>query len=157
MFKSLLVITLFFSALLNVVFASSDEVTISKVSEYECQKSVDELVGRLIIAREDERSYEKGSDAFGAGPALSRLFNGYNRIQNCMSKEQKTEFFWVMLWHSDFDGEMKSYLEFVVKEVGSDFLSKAVKYKNALEKYRRSEGRLHKIKVVILDLEDIIS
>jgi uncharacterized protein (DUF2164 family) len=60
-----------------------------------------------------------------------------------------------MLWHSDFDGEMKSYLEFVSKEIGSDFLSKAIRYKNALEKHKRSKGRLHKIKAVILDLEDI--
>lgn len=157
MLKSLLVIVLFICPLLNVAFASSGEITIAKDSKNECQNSLEELVGSLIIAREEERSYEKGSDAFGAGPALSRLFNGYQSIQKCMSKEQKTEFFWVMLWHSDFDGEMKSYLEFVVKEVGSDFLSKAVKYKNALEKYRRSKGRLHKIKAVILDLEDINS
>lgn len=154
MLKSLLVIALFMSALLNVAFASSDEIITSKASEHDCQNSVEQLVGTLILARESERSYEKGTDAFGAGPALSRLYKGYHRIQNCMSKEQKTEFFWVMLWHSDFDGEMKSYLEFVKKEVGSVFLSKAVRYKNALEKYKRSKGRLHKIKAVILDLED---
>ena len=60
-----------------------------------------------------------------------------------------------MLWHSDFDGEMKFYLKFVNKEVGSDFLSKAIKYKSSLKKYKRSKGRLHKIKAVILDLEDL--
>jgi len=152
---SLVVFSLVTNIMLSFGCVASVEKALNNSKNTSCQNIVNELIGNLIQLRELERTFEKGTDSFGASPSLSRLMKGYKEIQKCMSSEQKVDFFWVMLWHSDLDGEMKFYLEFVTKEVGTLFLNKSKNYRNALMHYKRSKGRLHKINLVIIDLESI--
>jgi hypothetical protein len=155
--KYFMVFTLTVSMMLSLGCSATEESKLTNLMNTDCQNIVNRLIGNLIHLREAERSFENGRDSFGASPSLSRLVKGYKETQECMLSEQKVGFFWIMLWHSDFDGEMKFYLEFVTKEVGSAFLDKAKSYRNSLEQYKRNKGRLHKINAVIVDLEDLNS
>lgn len=124
------------------------------LSDNSCQIEMQELIGGLMLSRERERSLESGADAFGSGPALSRLLEGYKPLRLCLSLEQKEDFFWTMLWHSDFDGgEMTLFLKTVHNEVGDSFQEKLERYLVAQKKIGRSSARLEKAEAVITQMK----